>query len=111
MVKGFKIKRHGEEANVQKYLEMIPFEDFKVNDWSHQARQTQIRTSKEFGLKNKRIYEKIKKNPSQYLNFGFSYQDYNLYQFKQFFMRLEREMLKQMTEIAFKHYERNLRNN
>lgn len=42
------------------------------------------------GIKNKKLFEKMKQHPEDYFNFGFNYKEYSTFLYKHFFMRLER---------------------
>ena len=71
MVKSFKLKRHGEKANLSSYLQEMPFYDFHVNKWNALTRHGHTKPNKEIGIANKRLYDKMKANPKAYFNFGF----------------------------------------
>lgn len=77
MVKKFRLKKHHEQSNIQKYLENAPFCNFKLNDWNQLSRvHNQTRPNKELGLKNKKLLDKIKRHPEDFFNFGFNLTDF-----------------------------------
>ena len=97
-MKRFKLKKTTERGDIESYLERSLFYDFDPRS----AKDIKYRffnnlgpsINKESSKLNKKLYEKIKRNPKAYFNFGFNMKDFNYFIFKQLFMRLERGIIK-----------------
>ncbi len=98
MVKRFKLKNPGEKGDIESYLERGLFYDFdprEMNSLKYALFNNVAPTiNRDWSKMNKSLYDKIKRNPKDYFNFGFNMKDFNFFVFKHLFMRLERGIIK-----------------
>ena len=102
MVKRFKLKKTTEKGDIESYLERALFYDFdprNAKDIKYvMFNKMTPAINKKSSKLNKALYEKIKRNPKEYFNFGFNMKDFNFFIFKNLFMRLERGIIKHKVE-------------